>query len=1215
MRSHQAFMDAGLIGSPTLWHRFLQLRIILLMMGVTSHSLCGFGRQCAHRPATIVSFARVLCGSILLSTALLLNGCENATPPTPPVKKSTPSPPPVVNATRNETAPPPALPPSQIPHLVILKGASNPIKLATLQQFSAPETAPTSAHSDASLENKAAVDAAPTARQVTAPTQPPAKAKVMAPPLAIATPSTMPPANASNSLQLFVAGAVGLLALILLIRYQLSETARVRRRLESFRRDFDGMVGSFQDYTQELQVATKSAAADYVAAVRKRTLQSISLDDIRKLAPGARMQPLRDFGVSTLLDCQGWNTASFQRLRGIGPDSAARLAAACTALTRSALQQPIAHPLPDQIESTGKNLYARFYQQRLAHEAMLVPRKALNAAIQEFESAWQDIHAGTSFLKWLFASEKNGPLFTALTAGKLLQSRSAAEGDFGLTLADAKQRLANVKDRARVAPPDEIANDVAANPEIYQEAFLQLLGPPPLDERTRRKERNVEAPVDEPITVPRSDEDKPPAFSITQPPKLRIEVNLGPSAVTTRRFTEIATPSECWVPVGQITSIQGFAISGGLIYVGRNLPSVNGQTVEPALIDPHQPINIAAADCHVRMLDYWSNYSHASASARASYLEWLSGGRADPAADVGYVFLFFYGLERRVLADLANDARASDELSAIMEEVHRLRSIYATNRSFDRYSNEFLNYVMAIAQEAAPRKRDDLPPLTRYNVPFALRMKLGQLAAANQPLPARWAYAWHYCDPRTRLLAPAERCPEQYAALFSIKYEQRYSEGLNLPTNRTRLKVTYRPASASFGNTLVRSLDLPDVSVLTSLFTKIDEVAVECFSQLDPYSRFLGRNRDQASSLDARLLLPMELWPAATRTAVQTLTEEIRSSTDVPARPFRELFAMLNFSSAPTRAQFQALTRTLSAYGIGIEPDLRFSKEVPALNDPVALFAQDGTEKMGPQFALATLVLQLGAAVASADGEFAASEAQKLRHEIERLDGLEPADRLRLFARMATYRLRAPSTTGLRSTIEQLNAETRLKITDVLLGIVLADGIVEPREVRMMEKIYNLLGLETASLYARLHGLATTPDATSSVSTTAPGEMQLDRVKIARLMAASDEVAKKLSAIFTEDSAPPDQPKPEPEPVVTQDHAQPLLPDLDLAHAELLVIVLGRAQWTRPEFEEVCADKGLMPDGAIERLNDAAFNRFNEPILEGDDPLEVAQHLFQEITA
>jgi hypothetical protein len=81
---------------------------------------------------------------------------------------------------------------------------------------------------------------------------------------------------------------------------------------------------------------------------------------------------------------------------------------------------------------------------------------------------------------------------------------------------------------------------------------------------------------------------------------------------------------------------------------------------------------------------------------------------------------------------------------------------------------------------------------------------------------------------------------------------------------------------------------------------------------------------------------------------------------------------------------------------------------------------------------------------------------------------------------------------------------------------------------------------------------------------------------------------------------------------VATDLSTPSLLNLDTTHAELLAVLLGRSQWTRAEFEELCSDKSLMPDGAIERINEAAFARFDQALIEGEDPLEISSQLLLE---
>ena len=72
---------------------------------------------------------------------------------------------------------------------------------------------------------------------------------------------------------------------------------------------------------------------------------------------------------------------------------------------------------------------------------------------------------------------------------------------------------------------------------------------------------------------------------------------------------------------------------------------------------------------------------------------------------------------------------------------------------------------------------------------------------------------------------------------------------------------------------------------------------------------------------------------------------------------------------------------------------------------------------------------------------------------------------------------------------------------------------------------------------------------------------------------------------------------------------------LDPEHADLLKALLSKSQWTRSEAEQLCSKRGLMIDGAFERINDAAFDRFDSAILEGDEPIDVNCDLIVKETA
>jgi hypothetical protein len=134
--------------------------------------------------------------------------------------------------------------------------------------------------------------------------------------------------------------------------------------------------------------------------------------------------------------------------------------------------------------------------------------------------------------------------------------------------------------------------------------------------------------------------------------------------------------------------VDGQVIAGGLLYVGSRARSGDGQTFEPALIDPSLPVQWRRPDLTGATMGYWPSYGALDPSARAGYLNWLLGGRSDPNAYIGFVFLYFYGFERRFLVDLGSNSNHPDA-ALITAEVLRLLAIYGDNGSFPDVRRSF----------------------------------------------------------------------------------------------------------------------------------------------------------------------------------------------------------------------------------------------------------------------------------------------------------------------------------------------------------------------------------------------------------------------------------------------------------------------------------------------------------------------------------------------
>jgi hypothetical protein len=62
---------------------------------------------------------------------------------------------------------------------------------------------------------------------------------------------------------------------------------------------------------------------------------------------------------------------------------------------------------------------------------------------------------------------------------------------------------------------------------------------------------------------------------------------------------------------------------------------------------------------------------------------------------------------------------------------------------------------------------------------------------------------------------------------------------------------------------------------------------------------------------------------------------------------------------------------------------------------------------------------------------------------------------------------------------------------------------------------------------------------------------------------------------------------------------------LDANHEALLECLVHRSTWSRAEFDTAASAAGLMPDGAMETINEWSFDHFAEALIEDTDPVVI----------
>lgn len=675
------------------------------------------------------------------------------------------------------------------------------------------------------------------------------------------------------------------------------------------------------------------------------------------------------------------------------------------------------------------------------------------------------------------------------------------------------------------------------------------------------------------------------------------------------------------MPAGEVVDIAGLSLPG-MLYVGRGAASISeGRGTEPALIDGTLTVDHRRPAWQGEGMGYWPSYDQIPASCRAAYLSWLANGRQG-GAYIGYVFLFFYGLERRALIDAQTDPGAEAELPTIRAEVARLLNLFSDNRSFQGYATAFLDTLDVLTATGAVYDGPPPEPVNYWELPARLKVGLGQLAAEGKPVPPAWALAWVRAHPEARLRTPAKRCPLEFAELFARRYAARYGEGIVLKANKTRLVVAYRPASAGFGGTVELTVgSLPDVSALTAPVRKLSEITDACTDALDAYSRWLGRNPDGAGTLPAAALVPAELLASQSSKALDALRDWATTRLGDAAQVVIDASELVRHwpgvqNGKLGKAESSALCALLDRVGFGVEPDVRFGGQ-PLGPGSAVLFRSDGDAVPGHGYAASTVLLHLATTVSAADGEVSAAEQTHLADHLEASLHLGTAERQRLHAHVTWLTAAKPGLGGVKKRLDSLDVTQRAGIAAFLVTVAGADGSVAPAEVNALTKMFGLLGLDEAEVYSQLHALGAPdcgPVVVRPAQPIAPGEpvpsarvVKLDPARVRARLADSDEVAELLASVFVDDEpAPSIAPSDEPQ--------TPSIAGLDSAHSSLVRALAARPQWTTAEITAQTATAGLLPAGAIDSLNEAAIEASGEPLCDAtDDGVEINGYALEEL--
>ena len=503
------------------------------------------------------------------------------------------------------------------------------------------------------------------------------------------------------------------------------------------------------------------------------------------------------------------------------------------------------------------------------------------------------------------------------------------------------------------------------------------------------------------------------------------------------------------------------------------------------------------------------------------------------------------------------------------------------------------------------------------------------MAADGLPMDADWALSWYCAHPDYALRTAASRAFSEFRAFFRILFAERHPAGMKIPLPKRTLRAQYRAASSEFEVGLEEYIGaVPDISRITQPLNAARNLVEEATDSLDKYSRFLGRNPNGRGTIEAHILLPERLWHVFPNPEMDSLREWAGEIIDAGGLcPVEAVVERLE-GAAPESIGKRQLTDAadaLARLSVGLAPDPRFALRSPKRGEPVVLFnLPEGVtrlEAVSGKYKSLLVSVAIGSFVAQADESVSESESNALAAAINRDPDLPEGERSRLKANLRWMMAVRPDLSLLRRHLRNAPCETSHEMGQIALSIAASDGVISGREVAALERLYSAIGLKTDGIYSALHTLASADDPVTVIPPAEgqPGfaipprpdpenQLSLDADRVAAVMTNTARVSALLSEIFQDEER-------EEEPAEELGQAENEFGGLDEKHAAFLGELISRLHWGEEEYRKLARQFRLLPDGAMETVNEWSHERFGDLLIVEDDGYMINIEIKDEILA
>ena len=667
-----------------------------------------------------------------------------------------------------------------------------------------------------------------------------------------------------------------------------------------------------------------------------------------------------------------------------------------------------------------------------------------------------------------------------------------------------------------------------------------------------------------------------------------------------------------WVPKNKSINIAGRIVEG-MVYIGTppNVKTIEGKYQScVAYLDPSLPITFGSTSSSFDEGYLYATYSALKPVERGKYLNWLELGKSYSSCDPRFIFIYFLSLERRLLVDNPSPK----EVIEIIAEIKRLKKVFSHVRPKINleYIEEFEDYYQLTTD--ATLYLEKAYESTIVMDPIVHRINGSLRIIDDIPLSYEQYYGLLLLCNDSMIDYSCQKYPYEFELRFMKEFEYRFPAGFKFPVTRKYLHMDYQSVSGEFScnkNLKYKGDYLPTYfeekffdEVIYPLGIKI---ANELIEAKEP-TRKSSKKRNPLNSREENHTQSNSVYDKIKRrVALNWKNKLLKEKKEVTIYDVLKFTVTSDPINSFIKADWDRAVEKLYSLGFGLIPDQTLYLDYHNVKDPVLLVELDDDNNNWRETSVtyySVLVsVALGFLIFQNNGSLTKAQRSLIEEILNKTNGLSPTERMRLtynYQRM----LIVPPYQKFVSRIRRNKKEIDPNIARSILTKCASQGYLNNAgTVSLMESVYNRLGIDPALVYSDLHSEEITAHTSKSHSIKSKSR-ELDIEKINKIRTETEQVSSTLGEIFSEKQETFAE---------ESNNLERNINGLDLKHELLVRDLIEKSSWSESEFVKIAKQQGLFPDGALETINEWAFEKFDSPLIDNHDGYQIESNIVEKL--